>query len=186
MFAGLSRRLGLALVVLLAVTPMTAMAERMALVIGMADYQHTRPLNNTVNDARAIAAELEDIGVEVTLSTDATRDELLQTMSDFAFRSETADLALIYFAGHGVEVQGENYLIPVDAEVHSARDVQQHAVSLEQFMDTVRNARVMRVVILDACRDNPYSDLIETRTATSTSSEGGRRRGARAAAGLPP
>ncbi len=142
--------------------PVAALAERVALVIGMGSYTTIGALDNTLNDARGIAETLEGIDFNVTLSLDATQAELLDTMATFAFRAETADLALIYYAGHGVEVQGENYLIPIDANVTSNQDVVRQAVSADQFLATVDAARVMRIVILDACRNNPFGDLVDT------------------------
>jgi uncharacterized caspase-like protein len=94
-------RLALFSLVLLFGLPALA-AERVALVIGMAAYQHVEPLDNTVNDARLIADTLTGIGFDVTLVTDAGYQDLRAAMDSFAFRSETADLALIYFAGHGI------------------------------------------------------------------------------------
>ncbi len=159
----------------------SAATERVALVLGMGAYQTIEPLDNTRNDARAIARTLKSIGFDVTLSLDATGSQLRQLMDDFAFRSETADLALIYFAGHGVEVQGENFLIPVDAEIRSNLDVQRQSVSLKQLLATVERARKMRIVILDSCRDNPLGDTIDlaqnrtgdTRPATQATRGGG-------------
>ncbi|MBK0327377.1 caspase family protein [Rhodobacteraceae bacterium F11138] len=139
----------------------SAASDRVALVLGMGAYETIEPLDNTRNDARAIADTLKGIGFDVTLSLDATGNQLRQLMDDFAFRSETADLALIYFAGHGVEVQGENFLIPVDAEIHSNLDVQRQSISLKQLLQTVERARKMRIVILDSCRDNPLGDTID-------------------------
>jgi hypothetical protein len=100
-----------------------AARDRIALVIGMADYQYLPPLGNTHNDANGMAQSLESIGFDVTLSLDATAQEMVGLLDDFAFRSEVADLALIYFAGHGIEVQGENFLIPVDANVTSSAPI---------------------------------------------------------------
>lgn len=138
-----------------------AAADRVALVIGLGAYQTIEPLANTRNDARGMADALESIGFEVTTALDSTSEELFQLLDDFAFRSETADLALIYYAGHGVEVQGENFLIPVDADIQSNRDVQRQSVSLKQLLAAVERARTMRIVILDSCRDNPLGDLIQ-------------------------
>ncbi len=138
-----------------------AATDRVALVLGLGAYRTIEPLDNTRNDARSIAATLKGIGFDVTLSLDATGDELRQLMDDFAFRSETADLALIYFAGHGVEVQGENFLIPVDADIRSNQDVQRQSISLKQMLASVERARKMRIVILDSCRDNPLGDVID-------------------------
>jgi uncharacterized protein len=101
-------------------------------------------------------------------------------LDDFAFRSETADLALIYFAGHGVEVQGENFLVPVDAAVQSNRDIQRQSVSLREMLLAVDKARKMRIVILDSCRDNPFGDGLAPEAPEPMST---RRRRAHAAAG---
>lgn len=153
--------------------------ERVALVIGMSRYTHIVTLDNTVNDARLIAKTLDDIGFEVTLVTDAGYQDLRRAMDSFAFRSETADLALIYFAGHGVEVQGENYLIPVDANVASNRDIQRASVSLDDMLATVDKARVMRIVILDSCRNSPFADDIDlTAGDAATGAAGSVTRGA--------
>lgn len=146
----------------------SAAADRVALVFGMGDYAEIASLENTINDARAMAETLEGIGFDVTLGLDTTGDEMRQMLDDFAFRSETADLALIYFAGHGVEVQGENFLIPVDAQVGSNRDVQRQSLSLKQLLAAVDRARKMRIVILDSCRDNPLGDAIDLAQAQST------------------
>ncbi len=142
--------------------PGAASADRVALVIGMGAYEHVAALDNTINDATGIADTLQKIGFDVTLSLNASQATLLDQMAEFAFRAETADLALIYYAGHGVEVQGQNYLIPVDANVTSNADVQRLSVSLDQMLRAVDSARVMRIVILDACRNNPFGDLIDT------------------------
>lgn len=142
--------------------PLQAMAGKVALVIGMANYQHVVHLKNTINDARNVGATLEKVGFKVTYAIDATQSELLDMMQTFSFDAETADIALIYYAGHGVEASGENYLIPVDADVRSNKDVQRVGVSLKQVLKTVESARKMRVVILDACRNNPFGDLIDT------------------------
>ena len=151
----------LALLCLMFVPHTVAAAERIALVIGMSDYRTVVKLDNTVNDARGIADTLDDIGFQVTTVLDATADDLRAAIDDFAFRSETADLALVYFAGHGVEVQGENFLIPVDADVKSNRDVQRQAVSLKDLLAAVDRARKMRIVILDSCRDNPFGGALD-------------------------
>jgi TPR repeat protein len=157
-----------------------AATDRVALVLGMGAYQTIERLDNTRNDARSIAEALEGIGFDVTLSLDATGDELRQLLDDFSFRSETADLALIYFAGHGVEAQGENFLIPVDAQINSNRDIQRQSISLKQMLASVERARKMRIVILDSCRDNPLGDSIDLAqslaidsTATSEAARGG-------------
>lgn len=152
-----------------------AAGDRVALILGLGAYSAIPALDNTRNDATDMARTLEGIGFDVTLSLDTTAQEMRRLLEDFAFRSETADLALIYFAGHGVEVQGENFMIPVDAQVTSNLDVQRQSVSLKQMLAAVERARKMRIVILDSCRDNPLGDAIDlsqsTQAATSETSE---------------
>lgn len=147
-----------ALLVLVA-NPLWA-ADRVALVFGMANYASITDLTNTHSDAIGVADTLSSIGFEVETQLDVGGDEMRAVLDDFAIRSETADLALIYFAGHGVEVQGENYFIPADAQVASNRDIQAQALTLTDFLDAVDRARKMRIVILDSCRDNPFGDQI--------------------------
>ncbi|MDP2083901.1 MAG: caspase family protein [Gemmobacter sp.] len=155
-------------------------ADRVALVVGMGGYETVVKLDNTTRDALGISDTLKGIGFEVTTLVDVPGTDLRRALDDFAFRAETAELALIYFAGHGVEVQGENFLIPVDAKVTSNRDIQRQAISLTELLAAVDGARKMRIVILDSCRDNPFGDLIdaaETRTqsdAAATTRSAGR------------
>ncbi|MFN3825114.1 MAG: caspase family protein [Pseudorhodobacter sp.] len=160
-----------------AMLPAAAWAERVALVVGVARYQHIEPLDNTVNDARLIARTLEGIGFTVTLVTDPGYADLAREMESFAFQAETAELALIYFAGHGIEVQGENFLVPADANVRSNRDVQRQSVSLGDLLETVDRARVMRIVILDSCRNNPFGDGLELTLAEAEADPGATTRG---------
>lgn len=160
------RLLALPLCLLFFVT--TAMAEtrakdRVALVFGMAGYQNITALRNTINDAGALAETLEEIGFHVDVRMDATRDEALAALEDFAFDAETADIALIYFAGHGVSVQGTTFLIPVDAKVREAKDIVTASVTMDQMLAAADGARKMSIVILDSCRDNPFPDVIDLR-----------------------
>ncbi len=136
-------------------------ADRIALVIGMADYASLPKLRNTVNDARAISQTLSGIGFEVTTLIDSPRAAVERELTDFAFRAETADLALIYYAGHGVEAQGKNFLIPADATIRTNADVVSQSILLDDFLAAVDRARKMRVVILDSCRDNPLPGKID-------------------------
>jgi len=151
--------------------PLQAMAERVALVIGMGQYKNVQPLQNTINDAEAIARSLEQVGFTVTLANDKSQAELLDILQSFSFQAETADLALVYYAGHGVEVGGVNYLVPVDAKVKVATDIERVGVSLNQVLKAAGSARKMRVVILDSCRNNPFVGIkgFEQTQDTSTS-----------------
>ncbi|RYH11814.1 caspase family protein [Tropicimonas sp. IMCC6043] len=165
------------LVVLLLVGPLPAFAatERVALVIGMGDYESVAALDNPVRDARAVAETLEGIGFKVTEVIDSPLQPLLKVLDDFAFRAETADLALVYFAGHGVQVQGENFLLPVDVAPKSNDDLRRQAVSLDTLLKVVDRARKMRIVILDACRNNPLGGGIAAASETETADASGAR-----------
>jgi len=155
-----------------------AAADRVALVIGVSDYRSIPPLKNTANDATALSAVLDDIGFQVTTLINASGSEMRATLDTFAFEAETADLALVYFAGHGVEVQGENFLIPADAQVTSNADIQKEALSLNDLLAAVDRARKMRIVILDSCRDNPFGDFIDLSKPVQSTASGVATRGA--------
>jgi tetratricopeptide (TPR) repeat protein len=145
---------------------------RIALVIGNGAYAGVGALSNPGNDARAIEATLKKIGfTTVTLQLDLPRERLLDALKSFAREAEKADWALVYFAGHGLELGGINYLVPVDAKLASDRDASFEAVELQKVLDAVSGARRIGLVILDACRDNPFSKTM-TRSMASTRSIG--------------
>ena len=171
---------------LLLATTFAALAERVALVIGMGAYANVTPLKNTINDADKIAAKLEEVGFNVTLATDKSQAELLDILQTFSFQAETADLALVYYAGHGVEVQGVNYLVPVDAAVSKADDITRVGISLNQILKAVESARKMRVVILDSCRNNPFKGIAGFDVGSDTSLSGNTSDPAAPAQGLAP
>jgi tetratricopeptide (TPR) repeat protein len=131
--------------------------RRIALIIGNSAYKSVGALANPQKDAEVIASSLRNIGFEkVELVSDASREGLVNTLRAFAEESEKADWALVYYAGHGIELNGANYLVPVDAKLAADRDVQFEAVPLDQVMASVEGAKKLKVVILDACRDNPF------------------------------
>lgn len=133
-------------------------ASRIALVIGMSKYQTIPALANTVNDAKSIAATLKQLGFEVKTSIDQPLADLVTTLNTFSFEAEAADIAMVYYAGHGVELGGENFLIPVDVKITRPEQIASQAVTLKALLKTVENARKLRVVILDSCRNNPFAD----------------------------
>jgi hypothetical protein len=131
--------------------------NRVALVIGNSSYASVAALPNPKRDAEAVTAALRNVGFQsVTMIADAGRETLVKALGAFAREADGADWALVYFAGHGIEVGGTNYLIPVDARLVSDRDVSVEAISLDQIMTYVEGAKRLRVVILDACRENPF------------------------------
>ena len=147
-----------------------ALAEkRVALVLGNAAYQNVPPLANPVNDGAVIAAKLHDAGFDVVDSRhDLSAIETRRALRDFADRARDADIAVVYYAGHGMEVDGTNYLIPVDAKLERDTDVYDEAFSLDRILLAVEPAKKLQLVILDACRDNPFTKNMK-RTIASRS-----------------
>lgn len=133
-------------------------SKRVALVIGNSAYEHTQFLPNPKNDARAIAAKLKEIGFEtVTTATDLGADGMRRALSAFGDAADGADTALVFFAGHGMELGGENYLIPTDAKLKRDRHLKFEAIKLSSVLESVEGARRLRLVVLDACRNNPFA-----------------------------
>ena len=159
-------RLVLALFLLLMCQPAFA-EKRVALVLSNAAYQNVAPLPNPVNDGALIAATLKDAGFDVVdFRRDLSAVETRRVLRDFADRTRDADIALVYYAGHGIEVDGGNYLIPVDARLERDTDVYDEAFSLDRVLIAIEPAKKLRLVILDACRDNPFAKTMK-RTVVS-------------------
>jgi len=136
--------------------------RRIALIIGNGAYKNVHPLGNPPHDAKLIAAALRDVGFQtVTLSNDLTRDKFFEVLRAFASEAEKADWAVVYYAGHGFEIGGVNYLVPVDARLAVDKDAETEAVALEQVLAAVGGARRLRLVILDACRNNPFAPTMQ-------------------------
>lgn len=150
-------RIALSLVLLLlAALPATA-AGRIALVIGNAAYSTVGELVNPYSDATAVAKALKDAGFEdVRHVTDLSAEKMRNELKDFSSKATTAEIALIYYAGHGAELEAENYLVPVDAKLLRSTDLQFEAISLTSVRAAVAGAGKLRMVVLDACRNNPF------------------------------
>ena len=137
-------------------TPQPAGPRKVALIIGNGAYRNVAPLANPPRDAKLIASTFRELGfATVTLAPDLTRDKFFATLHEFGMEAEKADWAVVYYAGHGMEIGGVNYLIPVDARLKADNDAETQAVALEQVIASVAGARKLRLVMLDACRDNP-------------------------------
>jgi uncharacterized caspase-like protein len=140
--------------------------RRVALVIGNAAYQNVATLPNTLNDANAIAQLFRKAGFDIV---DARQDlgvvEFKRAIRDFVAIARGAETAVMYFAGHGIEVAGTNYLIPVDAKLATDYDAEDEAVSLDRIILALEPARRLRLVILDACRDNPFTRKMQRTVA---------------------
>ena len=147
--------------------------RRVALVIGNAAYQAVSGLANTTNDARAIADVLKADGfTSVRIALDMTRASMIASLNDFQREADTSDWAVVYYAGHGIEVSGTNSLVPIDARLGDDRDIQDEAVSVDRILRAVENAKKLRLVMLDACRDNPFLKKMHRSIATRSISRG--------------
>jgi formylglycine-generating enzyme required for sulfatase activity/uncharacterized caspase-like protein len=130
-------------------------ASRVALVIGNAAYPGVAALRNPANDATDVAAKLRRLGFSVALKTNVSQKEMLRALTDFGDKVQPGAEALFFYAGHGMQVRGRNYLIPVDAEIRTENAVSSEAVDVDQLLDKLAAAR-LSIVILDACRNNPF------------------------------
>jgi uncharacterized caspase-like protein len=163
---GLRRYLGLFGFLFVAVPVLACQAAtastRVALVIGNSQYRNVPQLANPDNDAAAFAQTLKQAGFDVVDARhDLTGADMRRALRDFGDKARNADMAVIYYAGHGIEVEGTNYLIPVDAALQRDTDVYDEAVSLDRVLVAVESAKRLRLVILDACRDNPFNKTMK-------------------------
>jgi Caspase domain/Domain of unknown function (DUF4189)/Putative peptidoglycan binding domain len=140
-----------------------AFAERrVALVMGNSAYQNVNRLANPANDSEAMSATLKKAGFDVVeLKRDLSINEMRRALRDFADTVLHADVAIVYFAGHGVEIEGNNYLIPVDAVLERDIDAFDEAIPLDRILTVIEPAKQLRLVILDACRDNPFNKTMK-------------------------
>jgi len=131
--------------------------RRIALVIGNSAYRNVVQLSNPQHDAQAIGTSLRNIGFDsVTVLVDLTREGLLDALRAFSDNARTADWAMVYYAGHGIELNGVDLLVPIDAQLTSERDAASQAIPVTEVTAAVEGARKLRLVMLDACRDNPF------------------------------
>jgi uncharacterized caspase-like protein len=141
--------------------------KRVALVLANANYQNAGQLTNPVNDGALMADTFRNAGFDVVdVRFNLSSQETRRTLREFSDRSQDADIAIVYYAGHGLEVDGQNYLIPVDARLERDTDVFDEAFSLDRVMVAVEPARQLRLIILDACRDNPFAKSMKRTVAT--------------------
>jgi uncharacterized caspase-like protein len=140
--------------------------KRVALVIGNSAYQKVAKLGNPANDAGAVANMLKSAGFAVDSRLNLTASELRKSLREFGGKSRDADVAIVYYAGHGIELDGTNYLIPVDASLETDADVLDETLPLERVLFAVDPAKQLRLVILDACRDNPFAKTMKRTVAS--------------------
>ena len=150
-------------VAVLAATTLSAYADkRVALVIGNSAYKNVNRLKNPANDAAAVVAMFKRAGFDsVDSKLDLNIVEMRRTLREFGNKTRDADVAVIYYAGHGIELDATNYLIPVDAMLETDTDVFDETFALDRVLVAIEPAKQLRLIILDACRDNPFAKTMK-------------------------
>jgi TPR repeat protein len=150
----------LALLLFVGLAPNVSAETRVAFVVGNADYENSSALANPVNDAELVSRTLSQIGFEVTLQTDLTRAGFGRALSAFLRETDGADVTFFYFAGHGMQLDGENYLLGTDFNLQSEFDLISDGIALSDVTEAVRRRSNAALIFIDACRDNPFADRL--------------------------
>ena len=147
--------------------------KRVALVIGMSKYQQVPRLANPARDADVVAALFKQAGFDIVNNQrDLGIVDLRRVIREFSETSRDADIAVVYYAGHGIEVDGTNYLVPADAKLVSDFDIEDETVSLDRVLKALEGTKRLRLVILDACRDNPFANTMKRSLASRSVGRG--------------
>jgi uncharacterized caspase-like protein len=147
--------------------------KRVALVIGMSKYQQVPRLTNPARDADAVASLLKQAGFDIVNNQrDLGIADLRRVIREFSETSRDADIAVVYYAGHGIEVDGTNYLVPADAKLVSDFDIEDETISLDRVLKALDATKRLRLVILDACRDNPFANTMKRSVASRSVGRG--------------
>jgi uncharacterized caspase-like protein len=146
--------------------------KRVALVIGMSRYQQVPKLTNPARDADAMAALFKKAGFDVNNQRDLGIADLRRVIREFSDASRDADISVVYYAGHGIEVDGTNYLVPADAKLLSDFDVEDETISLDRVLKALDPVKRLKLVILDACRDNPFAKTMKRSVASRSIGRG--------------
>src|SRR5262245_30154327 len=159
--------LGAFALTLLIFSPAAVAEKRVALVVGNGAYQHAATLPNPTRDAKAFAQMFQVAGFDtVLLHNDVGNLDFKRALRDFFTVARGADIAVVFFAGHGIQIADQNYLIPVDAKLAQDYDAMDEAISLDRIIEAIEPAARLRLVVLDACRDNPFLVKMQRRGAT--------------------
>src|SRR5271169_1601215 len=148
--------------------------KRVAFVVGNGAYKNVAQLPNPPVDAKAMAATLRNVGFEVVEGTNLTRDTMTEKLLDFGKKAQGADVAVFFYAGHGIAISGTNYLLPIDADIKSEMDVKLGAaINIDLTLDQTMSDAKVKLVFLDACRDNPFAAKIKSNATRSVSVQQG-------------
>jgi uncharacterized caspase-like protein len=141
--------------------------RRVAFVVGNGTYKNVAALPNPPIDAKSMAGVLRNIGFDVVEGTNLTRDKMTERLLEFGKKAQGADVALFFYAGHGIAISGTNYLLPIDADIKSEMDVKLGAaINIDLTLDQTMGDAKVKLVFLDACRDNPFAAKIKSNSAT--------------------
>jgi len=141
--------------------------RRVAFVVGNGAYKNVAQLPNPPVDAKAMASVLRNVGFEVVEGTNLTRDKMTERLLEFGKKAQGADVAVFFYAGHGIAISGTNYLLPIDADIKSEMDVKLGAaINIDLTLDQTMSDAKVKLVFLDACRDNPFAAKIKSNSAT--------------------
>ena len=163
----------IACLLLLVFAASAAHAERrVALVIGNSGYANVAELKNPYNDAKGMSDKLTDLGFDVVTGLDLSLRDMRQTVREFIKKLDNADLALFFYAGHGIQVNGENYLVPVDAELSTHLDLDFEALPANLVLNAMEQSTKVNLVFLDACRNNPLAENLARSMGTRSGSVG--------------
>ena len=147
--------------------------RRVALIIGNTNYRFASGAAKSENDAQLLAQTLRGAGFQtVMVKTDLDRDGTIRALREFAGVADAADWAVVYYSGHGIEFGGINYMVPVDAQLKVDRDIDLETIDVGKVMSAIDGARKLRLVILDACRDNPFASQMKRTVATRSLGRG--------------
>jgi hypothetical protein len=147
--------------------------RRVALIIGNSAYKNVPALPNPANDASVIAKTLRAVGFDQVIEAkDVTQEGLLASLKQFARLADGSSWAVIYYSGHGIEVGGKNYIIPIDAQMKTDRDAELEAVDIVKLQTAADGAKKLKLIVLDACRDNPFASQMRRTVATRSLSRG--------------
>jgi uncharacterized caspase-like protein len=132
--------------------------KKVALVVGNSEYKNLAKLKNPINDANDVSKALKNLGFEVMTVTNATQSRLDRKLREFSVKLNSAGVGLFYFAGHGIEVEKKNYLVPLQADISDKLSVKYNALSVDEVVDRMKSSKTrLNLVVLDACRNDPFS-----------------------------
>ena len=144
--------------------------RRVAFVVGNGAYKNVQPLPNPEIDAKSMASVLRNVGFEVVEGTNLTRDKMTERLLEFGKKAQGADVAVFFYAGHGIAISGTNYLLPIDADIKSEMDVKLGAaINIDLTLDQTMSDAKVKLVFLDACRDNPFAAKIKANAGATRS-----------------